>query len=148
MEAATRHLKAFLWLAGLIGAISTVAGIFKGNAVYILTAAGYVGIASMLPAAILYNLVEGGKYEILAAIGSVGFGLVCLLVFGLRDEEVADFNALSVVGIIVIVVLFSYGVHVFTEWQKYQAPARKTCPDCANQVLAAAQVCQYCHHRF
>jgi hypothetical protein len=150
MEQAKLHLSAFLWVAGLIGAISTVAGLFKGHTVYIFTAAGYIGMAALLPLAIFYGVGWGSEPKRLPLIGivSTGFGVVCLMLFPLRDFEVDSFNTLSAIGILVIVGLFIWGVSVYREYEKAQKPAEKVCPDCARTVLMAARVCEHCGYRF
>jgi hypothetical protein len=150
MEQAKLHLSAFLWVAGLIGGISTVAGLFKGNAVYILTAAGYIGMAALLPLAIFSGIgwLEDLKRHPIVGLVSIGFGLVCLWLFPLRDFEVDSFNTLSAIGILVIIGLFVWGVRVYNEYEKAQKPAEKVCPDCARKVLMAARVCEHCGYRF
>jgi Uncharacterised protein family UPF0547. len=148
VESAKLHLNALLWVAGLIGAISTIAGLFKGDPVYILTAAGYVGMAALLPACIVGGIGVSPERQLPAAIGCIAFGVVALLLGGLRRDETASFNLLSALGIAVIVGVFLLTVSAYNEWQKQQAPAHKTCPDCANVILDAARVCEHCGYRF
>ena len=150
MEQAKLHLSAFLWVAGLIGAVSTLAGLFEGHAVYILTAAGYIGIAALLPLAIFYGIgwLEEPKRHPMTGLVSTGFGVICLWLFPLRDFEIASFNTLSALGILVIIGLFIWGVRVYSDYEKAQKPAEKVCPDCARTVLMAARVCEHCGYHF
>lgn len=152
MEAANRHVQAFLWIAGFIGAISTVAGVFKGHALFILTAAGYIGVA-WLPAMAVSFWFERDKTpsnQMATMVGGLCGGVLFFLIGGLgvSPSRASEWRPLSYVGVVTIGVLFIYGVHVFNAAAQAKKETVKTCPDCANVVLAAARVCQHCGYRF
>lgn len=150
MLAAERYVSAILTVAGIIGAISSIAALFKGSLVYALTAAGYVGFVALFVGSIVVQFREDDdNAELIAGLVGVTVGAVCLVAFPFTEEEDANtFNVLSVIGIVAIVVFFVMLVDAYDKVKKAKEAEHKTCPECANSVLAAARKCQHCEYRF
>jgi peptidoglycan/LPS O-acetylase OafA/YrhL len=150
-----RYFSGLLSLAGLVGAISTIAALLKGHAVYFFTAAGYVGFCGGMLALIVGGPIVAVRSErghkdgeIIAVMIGVALALICLVLFPLRSEETQAFNFLSGLGVLFLVIIFIVGIIGYNQWEEQRRPARKACPECANTVLEAAKVCEHCGHRF
>lgn len=154
MDSAKRHLDAFKWFAGLVGAISAVYGVIEGDFWRFTAAAGYIGFvaAAALGALTASGVLENKPdYQVPAVVGSVLLGAGAHLAFPFRPDELENMggpNVLSLMGLAFIGIAFVVGVGLYHDWQKSQLPPMKRCPDCANEVLAAANVCQHCSYRF
>jgi Uncharacterised protein family UPF0547 len=142
------YYSAFLAVAGAVAAASTIAALAKGSFVYWLTAAGYVGFLAVAVGSCVGVFMKEEDWWIAGLIGAV-VGAICLWAFPLTAEENADeFNLLSALGIVFVIGAFVLGVSEYEDRRKLAAPAMKTCPDCAREVLAAARKCEYCGYRF
>jgi hypothetical protein len=55
---------------------------------------------------------------------------------------------MSLIGVIGLGVLVALAVLAYADYRSDPARAKKACPDCAETVKAAANVCHFCGHRF
>jgi MFS family permease len=69
-----------------------------------------------------------------------------------KGRNVAGWVALSVLltplVVLILLALRSLKVQVPTEVRVAPTGPVKICPDCAEQVAAAARICRYCRHEF
>lgn len=152
-----RYLAALLTLGSVLGLAATVIGLVKGSLVYALTVAGAVGVYGFLISFVLLRFAERSRWaksehRPYIEYGSIFVGaslaLTLFLILPPTREETDDFSLLTVLGIAFVVGFFVLTVHTVERWRKQAAPARKRCPDCAEEVLAAAKVCKHCGFRF
>jgi hypothetical protein len=146
-------VRAFLWLGGLVGAASAVIGVLTSDGAEVLIAIGTIGGTAFLllaVASVLFGKQLGaapGLIQTLILGGFFAAGIASYVSTGSTFTEEQRFWGV-VFGVIVVIVAFVVGVVRYQEWERTRAPARKPCPDCANEVLAAANVCQHCGFRF
>jgi len=98
-------------------------------------------------------LIMGGVVAIIA--GSKGFSWFPWFLYGAAIWPIALVHVLvsaSAHGPTPIPVVITEGLtahHVGSvAGSQRAAPTLKTCPDCAEQVLAAARICRFCRHEF
>jgi hypothetical protein len=137
----------------LIGGITAIAGIWSSSLVTALNISGVIGVGTLTVGAITwFSSRTTPVAKIRNTASAVGItALVTGLVFAvgrpLEGDEL-DFGLLTIVG---AVNLLAVAVLALLAWQTISAsaePEMKTCPECAEQVLAAAVVCKHCHYRF
>lgn len=151
-DEARAHVQAFLWLAGLVGAFGTVAGLLAQDGGEILNAIGVIGGTAMLVDLGLARIIQGPNFdkptdERVIILVSLVIGLAAYFLFPWPTDETSR-NQMKIVGVIVLVLAFLVGVGLYRESERKRAPAQKVCPDCANSILVAAKVCQHCGYRF
>jgi hypothetical protein len=156
-EAAAAAMRAVQWLAGGIGAVSAISGIAGSSAVIALNTIGILGSGSLIGAGLRWR--EGGSLpeKVKASSSQAGFGFaVCaFLYFGSKaagnrsfDFIGPTFGFFTILGIVWIVGAVVLASLIWEYQVREPPPERKTCPDCANEVLVAARKCQYCGYRF
>jgi hypothetical protein len=148
----TRQLQERLSLCGTIVAILAF-GITYGKTVDPVAALGAVGIAYLLLAPPF--LIFIWREELKASSSFWKSPLVLCSAFLLwwiflawdvssKGAQLHSFHLLAVGGFAVVVAppcLVAFSIIGYRE-------RHKTCPECANDVLSAARVCQYCGYRW
>jgi hypothetical protein len=120
------------------------AGAMRGLGAFIGLASAIVGLAdsSVVVALNTLGLIVGpglmlGIVAVLCAIGFFAFGRPL-------DQEERDPNVLTFLGGASLVA----GALLLAMLRQLMQPAKQTCPECANSVLATARKCQSCGYRF
>jgi hypothetical protein len=136
---------------GAVGVVTTVVALATDRVVAILNVFGIAGVVMLVVGIGTWNSMEAGQpYQRVKwsaiAMGAAGLVAAFLMAVGRpMDENEKSFGILTFIGVANVIVfagLLSLGLSYA------QAAKRKTCPDCANQVLAAARKCQYCGYLF
>jgi Na+/proline symporter len=147
---ASTYIIAFRVLSTAIGLFATIRGIRSDSVVVALNTVGVIGLAPLvIGGAILLmdgDLEENLKPAVVTA--SVVAVISCFLFFVIGrplDEEERGANLLTVLGVVAVA---AFTLAATVGWQLVTKKQQKTCPDCANAVLAAASKCQHCGYRF
>lgn len=136
----------------IIGGISTVAGFVNASAVTAVNMLGVLSVATLVFGGIAFSEGRDMSEKVrhacwaTAVSGIIGF-LIFLAGRGL-DESERQVNVLTVMGLANLLFMGTLVVLAFQHLTGEAASPRKTCPDCANTVLAAARKCQHCGYRF
>jgi hypothetical protein len=134
-------------LYSALGAVGLITGLATNSMIAALNTIGIVGIGVLFigwganefndgkpPAARVKAVLTA------TAVGGGAFVVLWFLFARPLDAEEQQFGFLSFLGLAVLLIgatAIAYGKQLFE-------PPKKTCPHCANQVLAAAKVCQHC----
>lgn len=145
-------LAAVKGVIGVIGAITTVAGIWSESLVVALNTVGVIGFGSAFVVAGMWSGIDTvqGVRQTAIAVGVTAV-VISVLFFGFGrplDEEESKFNLLTFMGIGSILAIAVLATMAWRVIQTAAEPSKKKCPDCANTVLAEARKCQYCAHVF
>lgn len=142
---------ALLGLGTFLGLVSTVTGLASASMVAALNTLGVLGFGTFFVGLIAWSVYDGRpdneRIKAAATATLIGAVVVAVLYFVIGrplDESERQFNILSFMGIATLLG----GAFVVASVNRTFQPAKKTCPECANEVLAAARRCQYCGHRF
>jgi len=136
----------------IIGGISTVAGLANASAVAALNTLGVLSVFTLVFGGTAFStgsdMAEKVRYACWATSvsGIIGF-LIFLAGRGL-DESERQVNVLTVMGVANVLFMGTLVVLAYQQLTGGAATNSKTCPDCANTVLAAARKCQHCGYRF
>lgn len=146
----TRQLQERISLLGAIVAVLAF-GITYGKTVDPLTAIGAVGFAYLVlgPLVAIYLIHVGPELELDVNIPAFLLGCIpsyALFAWYMSSEDWSMHALLLLIfgGVALIVVppcLIGFAILGYRE-------RHKTCPECANEVLSAARVCQYCGYRW
>jgi hypothetical protein len=136
----------------IISGISTIAGLGSASAVAAVNTLGVLAVFTMtFGGAAFYDGGDMSEKVRHACWATAVSGIVGFLIFlagrGL-DEAERQVNILTVMGGANLVFMGTLVVLAFQNVTGGVAPPEKTCPDCANTVLAAARKCQHCGYRF
>jgi hypothetical protein len=142
-------------LLGGVGVITTIAGLVNTSTVAALNTAGVIGVGALVIGGGVYLSGNDGvntpeqrsahaRTTLFVMLGvSAVFGLLLLIGRPLDEDEKAA-GLLTVIG---CAYLFFCAFLAVSAGPLF-GPEHKTCPDCANNVLAAARKCQHCGYRF
>jgi hypothetical protein len=134
---------------GLVGAITSVAGIWSDSLVVALNVAGVIGVGTLTIGIMTWSMGSDTVSRIkqtawAVAITAMVSGAAFASGRGLDAKERAA-GLLTVIGGINLVFTGAVGV---LAWRAVSAKATKVCPECGEEVLAAALKCKHCQFRF
>jgi len=142
-------------VASALGCLSTFIGFAKYGSVPALNTIGVVGFFGLFLGGVIVFSSDFAEDLWTRLIWGLTVAAVVIPLSGLLflfgrplDEDERTFNILTIMGVVTLgALLLAIGM-TWQEWVKRNQPATKTCPDCANHVLAAARKCQHCGFRF
>lgn len=149
-----QNYKALLALGSAITGMSTIAGFVTGDLIVILQSAGAIAFDAWIVGLFAFMFLGQRVERNLTAtvVVSVLIGGALFFYAGgpalLADSEGPTAVVLTLIGAVVLGVLVYQVNDAYQKYERRRVPATKTCPECANTVLAAARQCQYCSHRF
>ncbi|WP_375430699.1 zinc ribbon domain-containing protein [uncultured Friedmanniella sp.] len=139
---------------GVVGVVTTLAALATNRSIAVLNTMGVAGVVMLVvggsvwqgsSAADDYSRVRNTAIAMSAAGAIAGL----LMFFGRPlDENEKAFGLLTFIGVVNVIAYASLLSLGLAHLKKRAGPAKKVCPECANEVLAAARKCQFCQYRF
>lgn len=156
LEGVSGVVRGFQLLLGAFGVYTTLQAVINESVVVAINTAGVVGLGGLVVGAMVYFNDLPPKENVAARTQHLKVTLITIAVItavaGLLflagrplDESERAFSILTVVG---IAVLLFYAYMASTGAEVLLKEPRRRCPECANEVLAAARKCQHCGYRF
>lgn len=156
LEGVSGVVRGFRLLLAALGAYTTLQAVISESVVVAINTAGVVGLGGLVIGGMVYFGDVPPKEDVAARVQHLKVTLITLVVVtaitGLvflagrpLDEDESAFSFLTLVGVLVL-LFYAYVASLGAE--TFLKEPRKRCPDCANEVLAAARKCQHCGHRF